>query len=251
MKMPENKVKVGGECCAIAPSTLQQYLRNCGRTWVNFSAFIMNLNMTGWLNSGCDLARFDNSSVVIGEASVESLRKLGGLGSSSATTGDGSGLSLHEHADGDVVVVSQVLRLRSVLLSNGLESVVADNLTEGLESDTLHGVKLVGGDNLKVEGLLLIDGHADNLGRSSLFDLRESILTVHGLKGLHEEGSSLGARSRHRHSSREQLSVGIELDEIILKGGVMMVVVTGAGEASRGGKSVELHYFFIINLLLF
>ena len=73
-------------------------------------------------------------------------------------------LSLDHHGNGNIVVVGWILDLVSILLSDGLESVVSDDLSEGLKSDAVNDIESVGWGNLEGEGSLLIDWNRNELG---------------------------------------------------------------------------------------
>merc|ERR1719454_2549470 len=73
-------------------------------------------------------------------------------------------LSLDHHGDGNVVVVRGVLGLGSVLLSDGLEGIVTNNLSERLEGDGVNAIEGVGWGNLEGESSLLINWDGDQLG---------------------------------------------------------------------------------------
>ena len=73
-------------------------------------------------------------------------------------------LSLDHHGDGDVVVVGGVLGLSSGLLSDGLESIITNNLSERLQGNRADGIEGIGWGNLQGEGSLLIDWYVNFLG---------------------------------------------------------------------------------------
>ena len=73
---------------------------------------------------------------------------------------------MDHHGDGNVVVVAGVLGLSSGLLSDGLEGVVTNNLSERLEGDGVNGIEGIGWGDLKGEGSLLINWDIDVLGVS-------------------------------------------------------------------------------------
>ena len=54
-------------------------------------------------------------------------------------------------------MVRWILLLISVLLEDGVEGIISDDLSETLESNRLNSVKLVGWGNLEGDGLDLID----------------------------------------------------------------------------------------------
>ena len=72
-------------------------------------------------------------------------------------------LSSDEHGDGNIVVVGDVFSLISLLLSNGLEGVVSNDLSEGLEGDGLNVIKFVGWGNLEGKSSLLINWDGNKL----------------------------------------------------------------------------------------
>ena len=72
--------------------------------------------------------------------------------------------SLDHHGDGDIVVVSNVLLLISVLLQDGVESVVSNNLSERFQGNGLNVVKGVGWGHLKCDCLNLINWDIEALG---------------------------------------------------------------------------------------
>jgi len=120
------------------------------------------------------------------------------------------GSSLDHHGDGDVVVLGRVLLLISVLLEDGVEGVVADHLSEGLEGHRLDIIESVGGRHLDSDGLNLINGHLSDLG-SSIEVVSSSGLGVGEVAG----SGSLG----------EVLSSGVHLEESL--NGVMKLLVEG------------------------
>ena len=65
--------------------------------------------------------------------------------------------SLNHNGKGDVVVVRDILLLISSSLKNGVEGIVSNDLSEGLESDGLNNILGVGWVNLEGDGLNLID----------------------------------------------------------------------------------------------
>jgi hypothetical protein len=100
---------------------------------------------------------------------------------------------LDHHGDGNVVVVAGVLGLSSGLLSDGLEGVVTNNLSERLEGDGVNGIEGIGWADLKGEGSLLINWDIDVLGVSSE-DLSIGELGLghggHGVLEVHSSGGS-------------------------------------------------------------
>jgi hypothetical protein len=131
-------------------------------------------------------------------------------------------LSLDHHGNGDVVVVGGVLGFSSGLLSDRLESVITNNLSERLEGNGVNGIEGVGWGNLEGEGSLLIDWYVNFLGllledlsigetghghgshgvlevhsgSRSRLNVKESLLDK-GLSGL--DGSSLDSHSCEGH----------------------------------------------------
>ena len=97
-------------------------------------------------------------SIIIWEALVEDI--LEGFATSEGIVDvSGSGLwdSLNHDGKGDVVVVGDILLLISGSLKDGVEGVVANNLSEGLEGNGLNDILRVGWVNLEGDGLNLID----------------------------------------------------------------------------------------------
>ena len=78
----------------------------------------------------------------------------------------GGGLwdSLDHHGDGDVVVVGEILGLVSVLLEDGVEGVVTNNLSERFKSDGFDVIKSVGWRNVESNSFNFIDWDGDVLG---------------------------------------------------------------------------------------
>ena len=109
-------------------------------------------------------------SVIIWESFIEGGSKSSGTVWSVWVGSWGSGglnwLSLDHHGDGNVVVIAGVLGLSSGLLSDGLEGVVTNNLSERLEGNGVDGIEGIGWGDLKGEGSLLIDWHVNVLGIS-------------------------------------------------------------------------------------
>jgi len=134
-------------------------------------------------------------SVIIRETLVEDLLK--GLASSEYIVDVGGGGlwdSLDHDGKGNVVVVGDILLLISGSVQDGVEGVVSNNLSEGLESDGLNNIVGIGWVHLKSDGLHLIDWHISgltesiewislNLGELSMGWL--SWLGGGGLDGLH------------------------------------------------------------------
>ena len=78
----------------------------------------------------------------------------------------GGGLwdSLDHHGDGDVVVVGKILSLVSVLLEDGVEGVVTNNLSERFKSDRFDVIKSVGWGNVESNSFNFIDWDSNVLG---------------------------------------------------------------------------------------
>ena len=97
-------------------------------------------------------------SIIIWETLVEDVLK--GL-TTSESIGDvnGGGLwdSLDHDGKGDVVVIRDIFLLISGSVKDGVEGVVSDNLSEGLEGNGLNNILRVGWVNLQGDGLDLID----------------------------------------------------------------------------------------------
>ena len=69
--------------------------------------------------------------------------------------------SLDHHADSDVVVIGWIFLLISVLLQDGVEGIVSNNLSETLKSNRLNSVEVVSWGNLQSDGLNLINWDID------------------------------------------------------------------------------------------
>ena len=78
-------------------------------------------------------------------------------------------------------MVRWILLLISILLQDGVEGVITDNLSETLESNRFNSIEMVGWGNLKGDGLNLIDWNVNWLGV-----LLEVILSL----GLNEAAGS-------------------------------------------------------------
>jgi len=92
-------------------------------------------------------------------------------------------VSLDHDGHGDVVVIRHILGLLSVSVKDGVEGVVTNNLSEGLEGNGLDGVKAVKGVNGEVNGLNFIN-----------WDVNEgSMGGVHGVINLGEVSSGWGS----------------------------------------------------------
>ena len=97
-------------------------------------------------------------SIIIWETLIKDILK-------SFTTGEGisdvNGIGLWDSLDhdgkGDVVVIRDILLLISGSLKDGVEGVVSDDLSEGLEGNGLNDILRVGWHNLQGDGLDLID----------------------------------------------------------------------------------------------
>jgi len=72
--------------------------------------------------------------------------------------------SSDHHADGNVVVVRLIFFLISVLLEDGVEGVVSDDLSETFEGNRLNVVEVVGWGDIESDGFDLIDWDIDVLG---------------------------------------------------------------------------------------
>jgi len=72
--------------------------------------------------------------------------------------------SSDHHADGNVVVVRLIFFLISVLLEDGVEGVVSDDLSETFEGNRLNVVEVVGWGDIESDGFDLIDWNIDILG---------------------------------------------------------------------------------------
>jgi len=86
----------------------------------------------------------------------------------------GGGLwdSLDHHGDGDVVVVGEILGFVSVLLEDGIEGVVTNNLSERFKSDGFDVIKGIGWSNIKGNSFNFVDWYSNILR-----ELREILLS--------------------------------------------------------------------------
>ena len=75
-------------------------------------------------------------------------------------------VSLDHHRNGNIVVVSWVLLLSSVLLEDGLESVVSNYFSERLESHRLDVIQTESWRNFDSDSLDLVNWNLGNLGSS-------------------------------------------------------------------------------------
>ena len=106
-------------------------------------------------------------SIVIWEALIEDI--LEGLATSEGISNmSGSTLcdSLDHHGKGDVGVIGDVLLLISSSLEDGVEGVISNNLSEGLESHGLNNILRVGWVDLEGDGLNLVDWDISGLSES-------------------------------------------------------------------------------------
>ena len=97
-------------------------------------------------------------SIIIWEALVEDI--LEGFVSSEGIGDVSSGGlwdSLNHDGKGDVVVVGDILGLISGSLKDGVEGVVANNLSEGLEGNGFDSIEGISGGNSEVDSLDLIN----------------------------------------------------------------------------------------------
>ena len=72
--------------------------------------------------------------------------------------------SLDHHTNSDVVVVRWILLLISILLQDGVEGIISNNLSETLESNRFDSVKVVGWRNLESNSFDLINWNINWLG---------------------------------------------------------------------------------------
>jgi len=72
--------------------------------------------------------------------------------------------SSDHHGDGDVIVVRLIFLLISVLLEDGVEGVVSNDLSETLEGNRLDVIEIVGWGDIKGNGFDLIDWDIELLG---------------------------------------------------------------------------------------
>jgi len=109
-------------------------------------------------------------SVIIRESLVECGGKrrsaIWGIRVSRGSWGKLEWFSLDHHGDGDIVVIGWVLDFVSILLSNGFECVITDDLSEGLEGDAVNNIEGIGWGNLEGKSSLLIDWNRNELRMS-------------------------------------------------------------------------------------
>jgi len=89
------------------------------------------------------ITEYFRCSIVVWEALVEGGGKGCGM-SGSWGSGGLDWLSLDHHRDSNIVVVRGVLLFVSLLSSDGVEGVVSNDLSEGLESDALDLIQGMG-----------------------------------------------------------------------------------------------------------
>lgn len=168
-------------------------------------------------------------SVVIWESLVErggeGWSAIWGVWVSHWSWGKFKWLSLNHHRDGNIVVIGWVLDFVSILLSNGFERVIADDLSEGLQGNAVNNIERIGWGNLKGKSSLLIDWNRNELrvglksssivtseGSSSvakmLVGLRSNLNLGHSLS--YKLGGALRGRSLRHHSTSQG-----ELDNIL------------------------------------
>jgi len=90
--------------------------------------------------------------------------------------------SLDHHGDSDVIVVSDILLFISVLLEDGVESVVSNNLSEGFKSDRFDVVKSIGWGDLEGNGLSFINWDIESLGVLIKVSLVIGLLVNEGMR---------------------------------------------------------------------
>ena len=135
----------------------------------------------------------------------------------------GGGLwdSLDHHGDGDVVVVGEILSLISILLQDGVEGVIPNNLSERLKSNRFDVIKAIGWRNLKSNSFNFIDWNINQLG-----ELIEGV-TI-GSLGLDEGVSLWSSMSWGGLGSFGGVVVSASLDEgdtFVLLSTMLFVVV--------------------------
>lgn len=115
--------------------------------------------------SSSSLLRDINISVIIWETLIEhlleGLSSLEGIGDNSSSWG--SWLSHDEHGNGNVVEFVNVLGLTSGSLSDGIEGIVTNNLSERLEADRLDIIKWESWGNNNTDGIVVINWDLDEL----------------------------------------------------------------------------------------
>ena len=125
----------------------------------------------GWGNFKVDCLNFiDWYHNFLGELIWETFIERLGEGLSSIKwivkwwSGGGLWDSLDHHGDGDVIVVGEILGFVSILLEDGVEGVVTNNLSERFKSDGFDVIKAIGWGNFKVDCLNFIDWYHNFLG---------------------------------------------------------------------------------------
>ena len=116
-------------------------------------------------------------------------------------------LSLDHHGHGNVVVVRWVLDFVSILLSNGLEGIVTNDLSECLQGDAVNDIKGVGWGHFQSKSSLLIDWDGDGLGVGiENLGIR---LGGHGGEGVLEVNLGGGTGLGHSKSLGDELGGGL------------------------------------------
>lgn len=97
-------------------------------------------------------------SIIVWETFVEDVLE-GFASGENVVNVDGGGLwdSLDHDGEGDVVVVRDILLLVSGSLKDGVEGVISDDLSEGLQGNGFNNILRVGWVDLQGDGLNLID----------------------------------------------------------------------------------------------
>ena len=149
-------------------------------------------------------------------------------------------LSLHHHGDGDIVVVGDVLGLVSLLSPDGVEGIVADDLSEGLEGNAIDSIQVVSRGNLEGESSLLVDWNGNELRASIICTLWLS----ESLEGAAQMGMCLGSSFQSAHSLLHKLTGGRRLD------GSGLGDEGWADEGSQGKVYNTSHFIIIINFII-
>jgi len=105
-----------------------------------------------------------NVFFVIWESLIDGFGKIFSVNLCGLESGNGLWISLDHHGHGHIVVISWIFLFGSVLLQDGVEGVVTDDLSECLQSDGLDVVKFIGGGGLNTNGFNFIDWDLNELG---------------------------------------------------------------------------------------
>jgi len=132
---------------------------------------VENTNLNSWWSVNLTLPGWGHIingviTIIIWEALIERLSE--GLSSIKWVmkwwSGGGLWDSLDHHGDGDVIVIGEILGFVSILLEDGVEGVVTNNLSERFESNRFDVIKTIGWGNFKVNSFNFIDWYHNFLG---------------------------------------------------------------------------------------